>query len=409
MSNGEDGPRGCRPEELPEVIELIDSIFRIGSDQHIATDYPLVFTPSNVERLRIMAVDGKVVAHVAAVPRIAMAGPDRFGVAMIAHAGTHQQYRHRGYATRCLRDAHRVISDCGCSAAVLWTEEDTFRFYRYFGWEAVASQGEGFVLTVADRDRFRPADLNVSVLPYVDKRAIDELMKLHCTELWRIERDDRQARALFRLPKISVYWAENADSENACRQRAYLVRGTGSNKPGIIEAVGDRSAVEHLLHHATSLLDHGQKVQVVAPPIRPDGVPSTLSAVIIARSAGRRIALEQADGFGQQMIRLFSLTRFLQAINGYLQERAACGVEGELTLGCLEDGDAVRVRLAAGSATVEPALPEEAQMLCRQRLVQVLFGRHPESPEPSPSLRDESGLVENLFPYRIPIWEIDHC
>ena len=410
MIGAEDGPRGCRPDELPQVIELIDSIFRAGSDQRIATDYPLVFTPRHAQRLRVMAVDGRIVAHVPAAPRMAAAGPDRFGVAMIAPTGTHPAYRHRGYATRCLRDAQRVIAACDCLAAALWTMEATFPFYQHSGWEAVASQGEGFVLSAADRDRFRPAELTVSTLAGGDDRAsgeVGELLALHAAEPWRLERDQRQARALYRLPKITVYRAHAAERGGARGPRAYLVLGSGSNKPGIIEAAGDPAAVEHLLHHVLGERADGQTVQVVPPPARPDGVPSTLSALIAARGAGYSITLEQCGGVGLQMMRLTSLTRFLQAIGGYLQERAAAGVEGALTLGCREDGDAVNVRLAGGNAAVEPALSADAQMLDRRQLTQVLFGHHPAA-EPPP-LRDDTGLAAALFPYRLPLWELDHC
>lgn len=385
------------------MIELIDAIFRAGSDQRIATDYPLVFTRRHAERSRVLAVDGRIVAHVPAAPRIAVAGPDRFGVAMIAPTATHPDHRRRGYATRCLRDAHRVIAGHGCVAAALWTERATFPFYRHSDWEAVASQGEAFVLTAADRERFRSTPFAVSTQGD-DEQGMAELLALHRAEPWRLERDEQQARALFRLPKITVY---RADDAGAGRLRAYLVLGAGTNKPGIIEAAGDPVAVEHLLRHVLRSRAGGAPVQVVPPPARPDGVPSTLSAVIAGRGAGRRITLEEAAGVGLQMMRLFSLPRFLQAIGGYLRQAAASGVEGALTLGCREDGQAVRVRLAGGEASVGQAAPAAAQMLGRRQLVQVLFGHHP-GDEPPPLL-DDTGLAAALFPYRLPLWELDHC
>jgi predicted N-acetyltransferase YhbS len=407
MSGRVDGPRACRSEELPQVTELIDRIFRAGSDQHIATDYPLVFTPRHAQRSRVLAVDGRIVAHVPAAPRIAAAGPDRFGVAMIAPTATHPDHRRRGYATRCLRDAHRVIAGHGCLAAALWTVPATFPFYRHSGWEAVASQGEAFVLTAADRGRFRPAPLAVSTQGD-DEQGMAELLALHRAEPWRLERDEQQARALFRLPKITVYRADDAGVRGgAGRLRAYLVLGAGTNKPGIIEATGDPVAVEHLLHHVLGSRADGTPVQVVPPPARPDGLPSTLSAVIAGRGAGRRITLEQAAGVGFQMMRLFSLPRFLRAIGGYLRQAAASGIEGALTLGCREDGHAVCVRLAGGEATVGQAAPSAAQMLDRRQLAQVLFGHHPG--DAPPPLLDDTGLAAALFPYRLPLWELDHC
>ena len=65
------------------------------------------------------------------------------------------------------------------------------------------------------------------------------------------------------------------------------------------------------------------------------------------------------------------------------------------------------MRLAGGEATVEQAAPAAAQMLDRRQLAQVLFGHHPDV-EPPPLL-DDTGLAAALFPYRLPLWELDHC
>ena len=64
-----DGPRACRESEFDEVISLINQVFRGGTDQDIRTDYPLVFNTSGMEYMRILRVNGKVVAHVPVAPR----------------------------------------------------------------------------------------------------------------------------------------------------------------------------------------------------------------------------------------------------------------------------------------------------------------------------------------------------
>ena len=46
-----DGPRGCRASEFEEVIALINSVFRTGTDQDIRTDYPLVLTRRELAQL----------------------------------------------------------------------------------------------------------------------------------------------------------------------------------------------------------------------------------------------------------------------------------------------------------------------------------------------------------------------
>ena len=64
-----DGPRACAAEEFDGVIELLNRVFREGSDQSAQTDYPLIFDPARREYMRVISVDGAVVAHVPAAPR----------------------------------------------------------------------------------------------------------------------------------------------------------------------------------------------------------------------------------------------------------------------------------------------------------------------------------------------------
>ena len=79
-----DGPRACLEDEFDEAISLINSVFRADTDQDIRTDYPLVFNQSGLEYMRIIRVDGRIVAHVPVSPREVYIGDDRFTVAVIS-------------------------------------------------------------------------------------------------------------------------------------------------------------------------------------------------------------------------------------------------------------------------------------------------------------------------------------
>ena len=83
-----EGPRACQESEFEEVIALINQVFRTGTNQDIRTDYPLVFNGSKMEYMRILKVDGKVVAHVPVWLREAIIGNDRL------QDRYHQSHRH---------------------------------------------------------------------------------------------------------------------------------------------------------------------------------------------------------------------------------------------------------------------------------------------------------------------------
>ena len=136
-----DGPRECRESEFEETVAFINSVFRAGTDQDIATDYPLIFREPRLDLHRVLSVDGRIVAHVPVAPREVVNGDDRFTIGIIGPTGTHPDHRRRGYATLCLRDATRIQEERGWPVAVLWTREATFPFYWNSGWEAVGIPG----------------------------------------------------------------------------------------------------------------------------------------------------------------------------------------------------------------------------------------------------------------------------
>ena len=108
-----DGPRACQASEFEEVIALINQVFRAGTNQDIRTDYPLVFNQSKMEYMRILKVDGVVVAHVPVWLREAVVGDDRLRIGIICPTVTHPDYRRHGYATLCLQDCIRIMEEEG--------------------------------------------------------------------------------------------------------------------------------------------------------------------------------------------------------------------------------------------------------------------------------------------------------
>ena len=71
-----DGPRACRSDELEELLELVNFVFRTshGRAPTIATDYPHIYRESNLENLSVIGIDGALRACLGVWPMEIAAG-----------------------------------------------------------------------------------------------------------------------------------------------------------------------------------------------------------------------------------------------------------------------------------------------------------------------------------------------
>lgn len=61
-----EGPRACKKEEFKDAINLINQIFRIsqGHSPTMAEEFPHLLNEGNLENMRVIGEDGKVVSIV---------------------------------------------------------------------------------------------------------------------------------------------------------------------------------------------------------------------------------------------------------------------------------------------------------------------------------------------------------
>ena len=391
-----DGPRACQASEFEEVIGLINQVFRAGTDQDIRTDYPLVFNRSKMEYMRILKVDGVVVAHVPVWPREAIVGDDRLRFGIISPTVTHPDYRRRGYATRCLRDCVRIMEEEGVPVSVLWTLEATFPFYQQSGWEAVGSQGRLYQLHPEEHTFFERGAFDVVQYEPRNADSFNAMMKLHDMEPHRISRTQEEYRALFSLPKTTTFLAMRGETV-----AAYLMFGEGVNKPGLIEGGGDIAGLETLVKHVLLERESDSEIQVLLPL-----VPSNLGQLIEEKKPGSARPIEEAKGVGYQMMRVNSLERLLKQIKHHLHSRSA-GLHGIICLVCCETDETVTLRFRDGEVDLSTKRLTETVVLTRRELTQLIFGSYPAAP----SLEFSGGTAEilnTIFPVYVPIWELDH-
>ena len=391
-----DGPRACRASEFEEVIALINQVFRAGTNQDIRTDYPLVFNHSKMKYMRILKVDGTVVAHVPVWSREAIIGDDRLRFGIISPTVTHPDYRRRGYATRCLRDCVRIMEEEEVPVSVLWTIEATFPFYQQAGWEAVGSQGCLYQLRSEEHLLFNSGNFKVVQYDPSNADAFNAMMNLHDAEPHRIVRTIEEYRALFSLPQTTTFLAMSDGVVDA-----YLMFGEGMNKPGLIEGGGDIAGLETLVRHVLLKRAVDSEIQVLLPL-----VPSNLGQLIEEKKPGSGHPIEEAKGVGYQMMRINSLEKLLKQIENHIRGKST-GLRGEVCLVCRETDEAVTLRFHEGEADLSTARLAEAVVLTRRQLTQLIFGAHPAA-KPVKYSGVTGEILNTIFPFYVPIWELDH-
>ena len=391
-----DGPRACRASEFEEVIALINQVFRAGTNQDIRTDYPLVFNHSKMEYMRILKMDGVVVAHVPVWLREAVVGDDRLRIGIICPTVTHPDYRRRGYATLCLQDCIRIMEEEGVPVSVLWTLEATFPFYQQSGWEAVGSQGWLYQLRPEEHELFESGPFDIVQYDPRNADSFNAMMNFHNAAPHRIARSIEEYRALFSLPQTTTFLAMNGGE-----MVAYLMFGEGVNKPGLIEGGGDIGGLETLVRHVLLERAADSEIQVLLPLI-----PSSLGQLIEEKKPGSGRPIEEAKGVGYQMMRVNSLEKLLRQIENHIRSRSA-GLRGEVCLVCRETEEAVTLKFRDGEVDLSTERLAEAVVLTRRQLTQLIFGAHPAA-KPVECSGVTGEILQTIFPFYVPIWELDH-
>ena len=391
-----EGPRACTAEDFEETMALLNSIFRAGSDQRLQTDYPLIFRPSRFEYMRIIKEDGKVVAHVPVAPREVIVNDDRLTVGIISPHGDAPRLPAPRARHSLSPRLSAVMNENDWPVSVLWTREATFPFYQNSGYEAVGQQARGYLLNPNDYEVFRRGAYDISLFNPNNPDHLDAIIEIHEAEPLRIGRTREDYEHYFNLHKMSTLLAH----ENG-RIVAYLLLTRGRNKPGFVEGGGDAGALEALYHQALLLRGNDDSAHAVVPLN-----PTSFGDVLEARKPGTSVLDTESD-VGFQMMRVNSLGSLIRRITGHLRERSAGGVEGTVCLVCKDDGEAVTISLRNGDVEVSTERSGDPIELTRRQLTKLIFGPHPAA-DPIKADGEAGEVLDAIFPFYFPVWELDH-
>lgn len=239
-----EGPRGLHADELDSCLDLVNRVFRTAGKKAptMRQEFPLLFAPENLDRLRVFVDQGRVVCHVGVLYQTIRIGACTLPVANIGAVCTEPDLRGKGLATTALESAMETMRRDG---RVLMLVSGSRSLYARLGCAAV---GRRLTFRARAQDLARLADSAFTVRRR-GEGDVAEMIRLHQAELRRYERTESTLRIL--LPAYEDHGSTAAIVERPGeRPAAYLVVRHGGPmlwaEPGVgrvLEYAGDRQAV----------------------------------------------------------------------------------------------------------------------------------------------------------------------
>ncbi len=247
-----DGPRAPFENELPGIVQFLDSHLRPKEDWSISSEYPIAFSSGNLGNIRIIRDDEKILSHALMRPLIIKSPVGLFKVAGIGSVVTSSDYRNQGLSSKILDSCLTAARDHGCDFAILWT--NLFDFYRRLGFELAGSE----ISILFDRDlQFPTVGLKFMESNKVSPEAIHRLYNQHTISSLRNLDETRKYLA---IPNTRVYTAWGSDGV----LKAYAIEGKGADLNGYIhEWGGNVSALCPLFEHVRKV--QNRPITVIAP------------------------------------------------------------------------------------------------------------------------------------------------
>lgn len=269
-----DGPRAPLENEIPSVIEFLDTNLRPKGEWSITSEYPIAFSEANRNNIRIITDNDEVLAHAVVKPMIIKTPAGLFKIAGLGSVVTSTEHRNQGLSTKTIESCLDAAKAHGCDFAILWT--NMYDFYRRMGFELGGKE----VSVLLDRE-IVGGELNLKFMESgkIAPEAIHRLYSQHTvTSLRTID----ETRKYLQIPNSRVYTAWDANGT----LKAYAIEGKGADLDGYIHEWGGN-------------------------------VPALLSLFSHVRTAQKRSITIIVPGHSQNLIRALS-ERGLQVNEGFL-------------------------------------------------------------------------------------------
>ena len=301
----EDGPRAPRPDEFDELIAHVGHVMRgeVGAAPTYAHDLPRIYCLDNLQNIRVMRVDGRIVSSAAIYPQETRVGDVRLRIGGITGLTTDSAYRRRGYATRVMQACGERMAELGCELSLLGSGVPSW--YRKLGWE-YAGVERSYQFSRGNR-HLLPTDSGLEIRPAEDAD-FEALAATHAARALGGVRSPELLRSMWSPSPGAAVWVALRDGQVGSYLR---VRGTS-----VTEYAGPAVLVLPMLARLLESWDDpavwtstrsieerrvNTKPTVHASldaPWRPDDVTEALDSLGILRSASyvRMIRIEDPQG-----------------------------------------------------------------------------------------------------------------
>lgn len=160
-------------EDLPEIVNLANSVFRAGPAGDMGRDYPLLFNPQNSPNLCIARRDGEIVSHVGICPRWISLDGAAIGAALIGSVATAPEHRGRGLAGALMHLAIARARSLGLALMLISGDRGVYKRLGFEEW----GRFRRFFLPAAEGSDFDTERVDVA-----STAALAAAMELHRRE-----------------------------------------------------------------------------------------------------------------------------------------------------------------------------------------------------------------------------------
>jgi len=239
--------------ELPQVLDFLNRNLRPNVGWSISNEYPNVFSESNRENLRIIEIDGRIVAHAAVKYHLIKSVVGLFKVAAIGSVVTASEHRNKGLSQEVLRHTLNAATAEGADFAILWT--DLYDFYRKLDFELAGHE----ISLIIDEDFSVPLSNSHQVLK-TTKVAAESISRLYANHTVGTIRSPEDLRRFLDIPNTDLYTLWDANKT----LKAYAVEGKGADLDSYVHEWG--GGVNELLELFSYIRQEQNRTVVVISP-----------------------------------------------------------------------------------------------------------------------------------------------
>lgn len=390
-------PRAVRLEEFPALLRLLNRVFGANVAPGIEQLYPTFFRPipEALDDLRIISVDGAIVAHVGFETQTVRIGDATLKLGFLGAVATDPAHRDHGYASVLMKDAIRQMREKQIDFSLLGGLR---YYYERFGYEMGGAEYSFLVFPQG----IRGLRAECAISPYrgTDKE-LEKVHASHAREPLRVQRTPADYRLLLGVPDRNVYCAEKGD------QFAYAVLG----KPRW--TVGDL--------RQTRVLGHGGPCELVMSLFHHLLNKEGYQCLWVSTPASAHPLRDRLLRSGQEYylgpianLRVVHLCRLLEKMAPSMSQRLAVRSPvrtGAITI-AVTDADGLREEATLCVHKEAVAVDRDAHAsrieVDSLRLVQLLYGLDVPS-RWCPWLEPEAArLLDQVFPLDLHVAPFDH-